>query len=92
MTAGAAPALTVTKSATPAVLVVGASGQSYTITIAVANGPTTAAISVERHVAGRVTTNGAITATGGTLSGCPGGGATSLAGCSIALYCTRARW
>ena len=31
--------LTVTKSATPAVLVVGASGQSYTITIAVANGP-----------------------------------------------------
>ena len=92
VTAGAAPALTVTKSATPAVvLVVGASGQSYTITIAVANGPTTAAISVSDTLPAGVTTNGAITATGGTLSGCPGSGATSLAGCSIARAPV-ARW
>ena len=72
VTAGAAPALTVTKSATPPVLVVGASGQSYTITINVANGPTTAAINVNDALPAGVTTNGAITATGGTLSGCPG--------------------
>ena len=43
---GSGAALTVTKSATPAVLVVGGTGQVYTITIAVANGPTTAAINV----------------------------------------------
>ena len=40
------PRLTVTKSSAPGAFVVGAAGQSYTITIAVANGPTTAAISV----------------------------------------------
>ena len=67
VTAGAAPALTVTKSATPAVLVVGGSGQVYTITISVANGPTTAAINVSDVLPAGVSTNGAITATGGTL-------------------------
>ena len=66
VTAGAAPALTVTKSATPAVLVVGGTGQVYTITISVANGPTTAAINVSDVLPAGVSTNGAITATGGT--------------------------
>ncbi|MCZ2134264.1 MAG: DUF11 domain-containing protein, partial [Burkholderiales bacterium] len=84
VTAGASPALTVTKSATPPVLVVGASGQSYTITISVANGPTTAAINVNDALPAGVTTNGAITATGGALSGCPGSGASTLTGCTIA--------
>ncbi|MEY4426580.1 MAG: hypothetical protein RL535_878, partial [Pseudomonadota bacterium] len=40
----APPALTVTKTASQTPLVVGQAGQTYTITIAVANGPTTAAI------------------------------------------------
>ncbi|WP_162527556.1 beta strand repeat-containing protein [Casimicrobium huifangae] len=84
VTAGAAPALTVTKSATPAVLVVGGTGQVYTITISVANGPTTAAINVSDVLPAGVSTNGAITATGGSLSGCPASGATSLAGCTVA--------
>ena len=84
LTVNAPPALTVTKSATPAVLVVGGTGQVYTITISVANGPTTAAINVSDVLPAGVTTNGAITATGGTLSGCPASGATSLAGCTVA--------
>jgi uncharacterized repeat protein (TIGR01451 family) len=79
------PTLTVTKAATPNPLVVGAAGQSYAITIAVANGPTTAALTIADALPAGFTTSGAITATGGTLSGCPAAGATSLAGCSVAL-------
>lgn len=78
------PTLTVTKTATPSPLVVGAAGQSYTITIAVANGPTTAALTIADALPPGFTTNGVINATGGTLSGCPAAGAASLAGCSIA--------
>ncbi len=78
------PRLTVTKTAIPAVLVVGQTGQFYRITIAVANGPTTAAITIADTLPAGISTSGAITATGGTISGCPASGATSLAGCSIA--------
>ena len=46
VTAGAAPALTVMKSATPAVLVVGARVSVHDHDRSVANGPTTAAINV----------------------------------------------
>jgi hypothetical protein len=60
----------------------GGTGQVYTITISVA--PTTAAINVSDVLPAGVSTNGAITATGGTLSGCPASGATSLAGCTVA--------
>lgn len=78
------PTLTVTKTASASPLVVGQTGQSYTITIAVTNGPTTAAITFADALPTGMTTSGAISATGGTLSGCPAAGATSLAGCSIA--------
>ena len=84
VTASAAPALTVTKTSTPAVLVVGGTGQTYTITIAVANGPTTQAITIADALPAGITTSAAITAAGGTLSGCPATGATNLTGCSIA--------
>lgn len=77
------PTLTVTKVANPSPLVVGAAGQTYTITIAVANGPTTAALTIADALPAGFTIGGVITATGGTLSGCPAAG-TSLAGCSIA--------
>ena len=78
------PTLTVTKTASASPLVVGQTGQSYTITIAVTNGPTTAAITLADALPAGITTSGAITATGGTLSGCPAAGATNLTGCSIA--------
>lgn len=78
------PTLTVTKVANPNPLVVGAAGQTYTITIAVANGPTTAALTIADALPPGFTTSGVINATGGTLSGCPAAGAASLAGCSIA--------
>ena len=81
---GAAPALTVTKSATPAVLVVGMAGQVYTITISVANGPTTAAINVSDVLPAGVTHQWSDHGDGRDLGGCPAGGATSLAGCTVA--------
>ena len=59
-------------------------GQFYTITINVANGPTTAAITLADALPTGISTSGAITATGGTLSGCPAAGATNTTGCSIA--------
>jgi uncharacterized repeat protein (TIGR01451 family) len=82
---GSAPALTVTKTASQTPLVVGKVGQFYTITIAIANGPTTAAITVADALPSGITTSGVISATGGTLSGCPVSGASNLVGCSIAL-------
>jgi Domain of unknown function DUF11 len=78
------PKLTITKTASQAPLVVGQTGQFYTINIAVANNVTTAAITLADVLPTGIATSGNITATGGILSGCPGAGATSLAGCSIA--------
>jgi hypothetical protein len=77
------PTLSVSKSATPSTLKVGAVGQYYSINIGVSNGPTTAAISINDNLPSGFTTSGAITATGGTISGCPAAGATSLAGCTL---------
>ena len=84
VTAGAAPLLTVTKTASQSPLVAAQAGQFYTITITVTNGPTTAAITLSDAMPVGVTTSGSVTATGGTLSGCPGIGATNLTGCTIA--------
>ncbi|MDP9877688.1 putative repeat protein (TIGR01451 family) [Variovorax boronicumulans] len=78
------PQLTTTKTASANPLLVGASGQSYTITITVANGPTTAPITLTDALPAGITTSGPVTAAGGTLSGCPAAGATNLTGCSIA--------
>jgi len=78
------PQLTTTKTASANPMLVGASGQRYTITITVANGPTTAPITLTDALPAGITTSGPVTATGGTLSGCPAAGATNLTGCSIA--------
>ncbi|WP_196230467.1 beta strand repeat-containing protein [Variovorax paradoxus] len=78
------PQLTTIKTAGANPMLVGASGQSYTITITVANGPTTAPITLTDALPAGITTSGPVTATGGTLSGCPAAGATNLTGCSIA--------
>ncbi len=82
-----APVLSVAKSASANVLVAGATGQSYTITINVTNAPTTSAVTIADVLPAGVTTSGNITidsANSGLLSGCASVGATSLAGCTIA--------
>ena len=78
------PTLSVSKSANPYNLVAGASGQYYTISIGVSNGPTTAAISIYDSLPAGFTTSGPITASGGSLSGCPPAGSSNLSGCTIA--------
>jgi uncharacterized repeat protein (TIGR01451 family) len=78
--------LTSTKAASSNPLQVNAAGQSYTITIHVSGGPTTAAITLIDPLPSGITTSGAITATGTgvNMSGCPNPGAVDLTGCSIA--------
>ena len=77
------PKLTVTKTASLSNFVVGKTGQFYTINIAIANAPTTAAITLSDILPANITLSGTPTATGGTMTGCPTSG-NSLAGCSIA--------
>ena len=83
ITVATSPVLTVTKTASQTPLAVGKVGQFYTITIAVANGPTTAAITIADVMPAGVTLSATPTATGGALSGCPTTGSTLL-GCTIA--------
>ncbi len=78
------PVLTVTKTVSSNPLVINATGQFYTIKIAVANGPTTAPISITDTLPSGISTSSGITATGGTLSGCPASGSVTLTGCAIA--------
>ena len=75
--------LSVTKTASQTPLAVGKLGQFYTITIAIANGPTTAPISLVDVMPVGITLSAAPTATGGVLIGCPTTGST-LSGCMIA--------
>ncbi len=78
------PKLSVTKAASPGSFVAGASGQSYRITIGVANGPTTAAISIADSLPTGVTLSGVPTVSGGaTLSGCSTSGST-IGACQLA--------
>ena len=74
---------TLTKTAVPPVLKVGASGQSYQIAISVVSGPTSAPIALTDNLPLGVAIAGRISATGGTLSGCPSSG-NNLTGCTIA--------
>jgi uncharacterized repeat protein (TIGR01451 family) len=83
VTVTASPLLTVTKTASQSPLAVGKVGQFYTITIAVANGPTTAPITLADVMPAGVTLSSAPTATGGVMTFCPSTG-SSLAGCTIA--------
>jgi len=78
------PKLSVTKAASPGSFVAGASGQSYRIAIGVANGPTTAAISIADSLPTGVTLSGVPTVSGGaTLSGCSTSGST-IGACQLA--------
>jgi hypothetical protein len=81
------PKLTVTKTASQTPFVVGKVGQTYTITIAIANGPTTAVTTLADLLPTGITLSAVPTATGGTMTGCPVTGGT-LAGCSIAAGAT----
>jgi uncharacterized repeat protein (TIGR01451 family) len=83
VTAGVAPFLTVTKTASQTPLAVAKAGQFYTITINVANGPTTASMTITDILPTGMTLSAAPTATGGVMTGCPSTG-TNLNGCSIA--------
>jgi large repetitive protein len=83
VTVTASPLLTVTKTASQSPLAVGKLGQFYTITITVANGPTTAPITLVDVMPAGVTLSAMPTATGGMMSSCPATG-SSLAGCTIA--------
>ena len=78
-----APSLAVSKSVSQSPLIVGKTGQSYTVSIVVSNGPTTAAIALTDNLPPGITLSGTPTSTGGTLSGCPASG-NNLTGCSIA--------
>ena len=84
ISSGLAPVLTVSKTVSQNPLVVGASGQFYTITIAVSGAATTAPITLADTLPTGITTSGAITATGGALSGCPSAGALNINTCVIA--------
>ena len=76
--------LDVTKSATPSTLQVGATGQYYTIAISITGSATTAPTYVYDALPTGMTIAGPVTATGGSLVGCPGAGSINLGtGCYI---------
>ncbi len=81
------PVITTTKRASANPLVVNAPGQFYTVAVTVANGATTAPITVTDTLPPGITLRGAPTVVNGTttgvLSGCPSSGSTTT-NCSIA--------
>ena len=83
VTVTSAPFLTVTKTVSQSPLAIGKLGQFYTITIAIANGPTTAPMTIADVMPAGITLSGVPTAPGGVLTNCPATGST-LAGCTIA--------
>jgi hypothetical protein len=81
------PALSLSKTASGSSFTQLASGQYYTLTIAVASGPTTGSISISDSLPTGITTSGAVTinsTNSGKLSGCPAAGAANLTGCTVA--------
>jgi Protein of unknown function (DUF1566) len=76
--------LSVSKTVSHNPLMAGKAGQFYTITVNVANGPTSAVTKITDTLPAGITTSGSITVNNGTLSNCPGTNATSLAGCELA--------
>ncbi len=78
-----APVFKVTKTASGNPLFIGKPGQFYTINIAVQNSSVSTPILLLDKLPAGLTSSGPITAVGGTISNCPGAGATDLAGCSI---------
>ena len=79
------PVFQVTKTASNNPLFIGKPGQFYKISIAVQNGNVSAPISLLDKLPPGVSISGPVTAAGGTISNCPGAGATDLAGCNITV-------
>ena len=82
------PSISVVKTASASSFTVGATGQYYDITVTVASGPTSAAITIADNLPTGISLSGAPTkeassTSNGVLSGCPATG-TTLAGCQIA--------
>ncbi|MEY3995798.1 MAG: hypothetical protein RL344_141, partial [Pseudomonadota bacterium] len=83
------PKITLTsKVASSPVFAVGATGQKYTVTLTVANGPTTSPLNFIDNLPAGISLSGAPvviggTSTGSTLSGCPTSGNTTT-GCQFA--------
>jgi hypothetical protein len=75
--------LSISKSVSGSAMVVGLANQFYTLTITVANGPTSNPIHINDTLPAGIVTSGAIGSSGGTLTSCPASGAMSLAGCSL---------
>ena len=83
------PGLNVTKTVSVNPLIIGATDQYYTISIAVSNGPTTEPIVLNDNFSAGITSSAPVIISGGTfVSGSCGAatqaGATSLSGCAIA--------
>lgn len=76
--------LTVAKTASQNPMITGKAGQFYTVQIAVSKSATTAPIVLADTFQTGIVTSGPVTATGGTLSGCPSVGSPGLTGCTIA--------
>jgi uncharacterized repeat protein (TIGR01451 family) len=83
ITVVASPILTVTKTVSQTPLAVGKLGQFYTITIAIANGPTTAPMTISDVMPAGIELNSVPTAPSGVLTNCPLTG-SSLLGCMVA--------
>ncbi|WP_212742574.1 hypothetical protein, partial [Rudaea sp. 3F27F6] len=81
---GNPPKVTATKAANPNPLVVGATGQTYTIAVTIANGPSTAPITIADTLPTGITISGTVTTSGGTLSGCSSSGSSLGASCQLA--------
>ena len=80
-----APKVTATKSASASPLLVGVGGQSYAIAVTIANGPTTAPVTVADSLPTGITLSGAPAVSGGaTLSGCNSSGNSLGASCQLA--------
>jgi uncharacterized repeat protein (TIGR01451 family) len=77
------PTITVTKAASQANFVIGQTGQFYTITINVTDGPTSAPINLTDSLPAGVTLSGAPSIGGSAIASCPTTG-SNLTGCSIA--------
>ncbi len=78
------PKVTATKSASANPLLVGASGQTYTIAVTIANGPTAAPITIADALPTGITLSGTPTVfpIATALTGCPSSGG-SLTGCTL---------
>ena len=74
--------ISISKSANQPVLVAGATGQSYSLTVNVANNPTQGALTMTDNLPSGLTLAGAPTISTGSLTGCSASG-TSIGACTL---------